>query len=80
MNCSTPLSTMNAWKASMNLRRSGVWSRYDFQSVDTATEVSDDEDDGFEDDFGPAMLKVLKLAATDDVDERNSSKQRQPAT
>ena len=48
--------------------------------MDTATEVSDDEDDGFEDDFGPAMLKVLKLAATDDVDERNSSKQRQPAT
>jgi hypothetical protein len=48
---------MNAKKASMNLRRSGVWSIYDFHSAETATDVSDDADDDFEDDFGPAMLK-----------------------
>jgi hypothetical protein len=50
-NCITPDRTMNAKKASMSLRRSGVCCMYDFQSVDTAIDVSEvvvvDDDDGF---------------------------------
>lgn len=47
---------MNAKKASMNLRRSGVCCKYDFRSADTVCETP--EDVACEDVFEPAMLRV----------------------
>ena len=46
-NWSTPESTMNVKKASMNLRRSGVFCMYDVHSADSVCE----------DGLGPAMIR-----------------------
>jgi hypothetical protein len=53
---------MNTRNASMNLRRSGVWSLYAFQSVCTAAVLLGGGGVDFEDelDFGPIGVDVVK--------------------
>lgn len=68
-NWNTPERTMNVKKASINLRRSGVFSKYDFQSAETVLERA-----LCGGAFGPAICVDVELVRRGIDPKRKSSR------